>query len=120
MSQQSGSTVDSNDKILAALGYIFVIIPIIMLLMEEQKNKAFIKYHSVQSIVLNVVVWVVTVGIMVLAGIAAALTFGLGAICSCLAFIPLLVLLWPAIDSFGGNYTVLPVITDFIKGQKWV
>jgi hypothetical protein len=30
-----------------------------------------------------------------------------------------LVTLWPAYDSFQGNYTEIPVITNFLKGQGW-
>jgi hypothetical protein len=26
---------------------------------------------------------------------------------------------WPAFDSYKGNYTQLPVITNFIKNQGW-
>jgi uncharacterized membrane protein len=120
MSQQSGSAIDSNDKIWAALGYLFFPIAIIMLLMEEQKNKAFIKYHAVQALAVNVVLWLVVIALSICATVITAVTFGIGGLCYCVIFLLWLVLLWPAIDSFQGNYTVLPVVTDFIKGQKWV
>jgi len=120
MSQQSGSTIDSNDKIWAALGYLFFPIAIILLLMEEQKNKPFIKYHAVQSLVANAAVWLIVIALSVCAGVLTVVTLGFGGLCYCVIFLLWLVLLWPAIDSFNGNYTVLPVITDFIKGQKWV
>jgi uncharacterized membrane protein len=120
MSQQSGSAIDSNDKIWAALGYLFFPVAIIMLLMEEQKNKPFIKYHAVQALAVNVALWVVIIALSICSTILAVVTLGIGSICYCLIFLLWLVLLWPAIDSFQGNYTVLPFITDFIKGQKWV
>jgi len=31
-----------------------------------------------------------------------------------------LVSFWPAYDAYKGNYTELPVITNFIKKQGWV
>ena len=102
--------ITSEDKLLAALGYPIPIIPVIMLLMEDKKDRAFILYHAVQSLVLNVVIWV-------LITVISIVTLGIGALC---AWILWFVVLWPAIDSFNGNYTQLPVLTDFMKNQGWV
>ncbi len=58
MTEQPGTGVTSDDKLWSALGYPIPILPIIALLMEEKKNRPFIKFHAVQSLILNVVLWV--------------------------------------------------------------
>ena len=110
MSNQVGSPdVTSDDKLWSALGYPIPLVAIIVLLMEEKKTRPFIKYHAVQSLVFNVVLWV-------LIFVISAVTLGFGAICAPLLW---LVTLWLAFDSYKGNYTQLPVISNFIKNQGW-
>ena len=109
MSEQFGSPdITSDDKLWAALGYPIALIAIIVLLMEDKKNRPFIKFHAIQSIALNVVLFI----IMIILGITVV-----GAICAPFLW---LVTLWPAYDSYQGNYTEIPVITNFIKNQGWV
>ena len=111
MSDDFGSTdITSDDKLWSALGYPIPLIAIIVLFMEDKKNRPFIKFHAVQSIAANVVLFV-------LIFIVSAVTLGFGAICAPLLW---LVTLWPAYDSYQGNYTEIPVITNFIKNQGWV
>ena len=100
--------VSSDDRLWAALGYPIPLIPIIILLMEDKKNVPFLRYHAIQSIALNILLWVV----MVVLGITIILS-----LCAPLVW---LVTLWPAYDSFKGNYTELPVVTNFLKGQGWI
>ena len=100
--------VTSDDKLWALLSYILApVVPIIVLLMEDKKNRPFIKFHAVQSLILNVALWIVM--------FVLAITV-VGAICAPLVW---LVTLWPAIDSYKGNYTEIPVITKFMKNQGW-
>jgi uncharacterized membrane protein len=108
MSEQFETTeVSSDDKLWAALGYPIALIAIIMLFMEEKKKRPFIRYHAIQSIALNIVLFI----IMIILGITVV-----GAICAPLVWF---VTFWPAFDSYKGNYTQLPVITNFIKNQGW-
>jgi uncharacterized membrane protein len=102
--------ITSDDKLWAALGYPIPIVSIIALLMEEKKDRPFVKFHAVQSLAFNVALWV-------LIFILSAVTLGFGAICAPILW---LVTLWPAIDSYNGNYTEIPGITNLIKGQGWV
>jgi uncharacterized membrane protein len=102
--------ITSDDKLWAALGYPIPLIPIIVLLMEDKKGRPFIKYHAVQSLVFNIAIWV-------LIFVISLVTLGIGAICAPLFW---LVTLWPAYDSYQGNYTEIPVISNFIKNQGWV
>jgi uncharacterized membrane protein len=110
MTDQSGmSGVTSDDKLWSALGYPIPLIAIIVLLMEEKKSRPFIKFHAVQSLIFNVVLWIVIF-------LVSAVTLGFGAICAPLLW---LATLWPAIDSYRGNLTEIPIITKFMKNQGW-
>lgn len=101
--------ITNDDKIWAAIGYPIPIIALIALLMEEKKARPFIKFHAVQSIAFNIVLWILIV-------VVSTVTLGFGAFCAPLLW---LVTLWPAIDSYRGNYTEVPVITNFIRNQGW-
>lgn len=104
MSEQfSTSEVTSDDKLWAALGYIFSpVIPIIMLLIEEKKVRPFIKYHSIQSIAAFIVIFVL-----------ATITVGCGSIL-------ILVMFYWAYKAYQGEYFEIPVLTNFMKNQGWI
>jgi len=110
MTAQYSPEITSDDKLWAALGYPIPLVPIIVLLMEDKKNRPFIKFHAVQSLVFNVALWV-------LIFIFSAVTLGFGALCAPLLW---LITLWPAYEAYQGKYVELPVITNFIKNQGWV
>ena len=102
--------VTSDDKLWAAIGYPIPLLPIIVLLTEDGKNRPFLRYHAIQSLVFNVVIWVAIT-------IISIVTLGIGAICAPLLW---LAVFWPAYDSFQGNYTEIPALTNFMKGQGWI
>lgn len=110
MSEQfEAPEVTSDDKLWSALGYPIPLIAIIVLFMEEKKDRPFIKFHAVQSIAFNVALYIIIF-------ILSFVTLGFGAICAPLLW---LAVLWPAYDSYQGNYTEVPVLTNFIKKQGW-
>jgi uncharacterized membrane protein len=109
MSDYSSPEITQDDKLWAALGYIIPIISIILLFLEDKKNRPFIRFHAVQSIIFNIVLFV-------LIFVISFITLGLGAICAPLLW---LVVFWPAYDSFQGHYTQIPVLTNFMKNQGW-
>lgn len=102
--------VTSDDKLWAALGYPIVIVALIVLFMEEKKARPFIKFHAVQAIALNIVVFVV--GTLV-----SVLTLGIGGICFPLLW---LALLYPAYLAYQGQKFEIPVVTNFLRNQNWV
>jgi uncharacterized membrane protein len=108
MSEQPGT--GNNNKLLAALGYPIPPIALIVLLMEDKRNLPFLRFHAVQSLALSVVIFVAGI-------ILSAVTLGFGAICTPLLW---LVTFWPAYDSYNGNYTEIPILTNFLKKQDWV
>ncbi len=120
MAQATSSDVTSDDKLWAALGYPIVIIALIMLFVEEKKKRPFIKFHAVQALATNIVLWVVWIVLGILISILAAITLGFGGLLGCVIPILWLLLLWPAILAFQGKYFDIPVITKFIRDQHWV
>jgi uncharacterized membrane protein len=110
MNQPTDSSITSDDKLWAALGYPIFIIALIMLFVEGKKDRPFIKFHAVQSLALNLVAWVVTI-------IISVITLGIGAICAPVVF---LLLIWPAILAYQGKYFEVPVVTKFLRDQHWV
>jgi len=110
MSQEPMSDITSDDKLWAALSYVFApIVGIIVLLMEDKKNRPFIKFNAVQSIVVSIAFWIV-------ATIITTVTIGIGGLC-----VPVLwlVFLYWAYQGYQGQMVNIPLVTNFIKGQGW-
>ena len=112
--------ITSDDKLWAALGYPIFIIALIMLFVEEKKNRPFIKFHAVQALALNVGVWIIEIVLRILSGTLARVTFGIGAVIACVAPLVWLLLIWPAILAYQGKYFEVPVVTKFLRDQHWV
>ena len=93
--------VTSDDKLWAMLGYVFPVIAIVVLFMEDKKNRPYIKFNAVQSLVATVVL-----------SILATVTFGCGSIL-------FLVLFWWAYQAYQGQDVKIPMISDFIRNQGW-
>jgi len=105
----AGGDVTSDDKLWALLAYVFSpLVPIIILLMEDKKNRPFIKAHNMQALVTGVVLDVILM-------IISAVTCGLGAI----LFIAWVVMIYWGIQAYNGKYVTIPVVTDFCKNQGW-
>jgi len=110
MSNEPMMETTSDDKLWAALSYVFApIVGIIVLLMQDKKARPYIKFHAVQSIAASVVVWI-------LVAISATLTLGLGGLCAPLVW---LVFLYWAYQAYQGQTINIPVVTNFIKQQGW-
>jgi uncharacterized membrane protein len=101
--------VTSDDKLWAALGYPIPLIAIIVLFMEEKKDRPFIKFHAIQSLAANVAFFII-------ATILAVVTLGFGGICAPVLW---LVFFWWAYQAYQGEMFEIPFITNFIKGQGW-
>jgi uncharacterized membrane protein len=105
MSQQMGD-VTSDDRLWAALAYVFSpLVPVILFVMEDKKNRPFIKSHNAQALVLGIV-------LIILTPIIATITFGLGSLVW-------LVMLWFAYQAYQGKSVNIPVISDFVRKQGW-
>lgn len=102
------SEITSDDKLWAALAYVIpVIIPIIILLMEDKKNRPFIKAHNIQALVLGA-------ANVVISGALSAVFIGL-----CTGPLIWFYMLYLAYQAYQGKTVEIPVITNFVKNQGW-
>ena len=101
--------VTSDDKLWALLAYLLSpIVPIILLIWEEKKNRPFIRSHNVQALILGALNWVV----------ATVLTpaFFIGC---CTGILLLGYQIYCGIQAYNGKAVTIPVVTDFVKNQGW-
>jgi uncharacterized membrane protein len=106
MPNQAGGDITSDDKLWALLAYLLSpLLPIIIMLMEDKKNRPFLKAHNAQALVIGIVM-------MVVLPILATVTCGIGAI------VWFIMLYW-GIQAYQGKYVTIPVVTDFCKKQGW-
>jgi uncharacterized membrane protein len=119
----------SDDKLLAAIAYgsqlIFplgFVVPVILLISETSKQRAFQHYHAVQSLALGIVVWLLLGGLSIMATIAGASIVGI----LCLCFIgPAMILIWLlplyyALLALNGKRFRIPGLTQFLEDQRWL
>jgi len=109
--------ISDNDKLMAALSYPIPLIALVILLVEGMKERPFQKYHAVQALAVNVVLWV---AIVVLGCILGALSFFVGGLCGLLPILAWFVTLYWAYEAYLGKYFEIPKITEFLKGQGWL
>lgn len=108
MSEEMVNNVTDDDKLWSALAYVFTpLVPVIILLLEDKKDRPFIKAHNIQALAWGVVLYAVTF----------VLSFVLIGVCVGLAGFALQ-LYW-GYKAFQGEYVEIPVITDFVKNQGW-
>jgi len=90
----------SDDKLWAALAYVFSpLVPIILMFMEDKKNRPFIRAHNAQALVL---------------GIISVISYWF-----CVGFLVLLYQLYCAYQAYQGQTVEIPVVTNFVKNQGW-
>jgi uncharacterized membrane protein len=110
MSQEPMSDVTSDDKLWALLAYaLSPLVPIIILLMEDKKNRPFIRAHNAQALawgIVNVVGGTILSTLLFFCfGLPSLLIWGLG-------------VYW-GIQAYNGKMVEIPVITNFVKSQGW-
>jgi len=99
--------VSSDDRLWVLLEFLIPLLSLVTLFLADKKDKPFIKYHTVPTLLLGVV-----------EGIIAAI---LGWIPVIGCFVPLL---WIINIIYGlrankGVYTDIPVLTNLSKSQGW-
>ena len=101
--QADAADITSDDKLWALLSYLFTpLVPLIVLLMEDKKDRPFLRYHAIQSLAFGVVMmitYVVVIG-------------------CCLSPIYLVAAIYYGIQAYNGEYATIPFLTDFCKQQK--
>ena len=97
--------ITDDDRLWAALAWIPIwpiwpIIPIVLLLIEGKKDRPFIRYHAILSLLTGIVGTILSV--------------------ICLGIIVLLAMFYFAIKAYQGEYTEVPGLTKFARDQGWV
>ena len=117
----------NDDRIMAALTYACQLIPILSLLMpviilisETSKKRAFQRYHAVQSLALGILTWT----LMSVYLVAWLILGWLAWLCLCLMF-PALIAIWLlplyyAIPAYNGKRFKIPGLTQFLQDQRWL
>ncbi len=100
--------ITSDDKLWATLTYIFTpIIPLVILLMPDKKERPFLKAHNMQALILGVIEWVINV----------ALSF---VVIGCItSVITIIINIYLGVKANKGETFEIPVITNFVKNQGW-
>lgn len=104
--------ITSDDKIWALLSYIFTpLVPVILLFIEDKKNRSFLKAHYPQALAWGVVLYLIATLLSVTVILVPI---------SCIIAIAGLVfsIIW-GVKAYNGEYVEIPVITDFVKKQGW-
>ena len=100
--------VTSDDRLFAALAYFFSpLVPLIIMFLEEKKNRPFIRAHNMQALILGVV----NFGVAIVLG---WLVFPL-----CINALLGIYLIYLTIMAFQGKYVNIPLVTDLVKNQGW-
>jgi uncharacterized membrane protein len=100
--------ISDDDRLWAMLSYILSpIVPIILLLIPEKRERPFLKAHVAQSLVFGVAVYLISA---LFGGII------LGTIIRIAGFV--FEVIW-GLAANRGEYVTIPVITDLCKKQGW-
>jgi len=95
-----GSEITQDDKLWALLSYLFCpLIGIVVLLIEDKKNRPFLKYNAWVSIVLGVLVIVLS--------------------WACVGLLVWVYAIYLGIKSYKGEWVEVPVVSDFVRKQGW-
>jgi uncharacterized membrane protein len=100
--------VTSDDKLWALLAYIFSpLVPIIILLMEDKKNRPFIRAHNIQALVVGTI------------SLVFAIFLSWTVILACVPFLLFIAQIYWGIQAYQGKYVEIPLVTNFVKNQGW-
>jgi len=118
-SSQSG---ESNDRLWAALSYLFTpLVPIIVLAMEDTKNKSYPRYHAVQALGFFGAVMLFEVLASIIFVCGSLVTFGLlGCVLLILFFLPIIPALYYAYLAYTGKPFDIPIVTNLMIQQGWL
>jgi uncharacterized membrane protein len=107
----SDEEVSDDDKLWAMLSWIpfvGIVLAILALLMEPQKDRAFVRFHAVQAIGANVIIGIVS------------LILSITVVLICITPFLWLATIYPAIKAYQGEWLELPWLTGFCKSQGWI
>ncbi|MCX6055316.1 MAG: hypothetical protein NTZ74_10460 [Chloroflexi bacterium] len=100
--------ISSDDRVWVLLCFLFTpIIPLITLFLEDKKDKPFIKFHTIPTLIFGIVE-VIVVGVLAFIPII-----------NCISPLIWIVNILYALKANKGEKVEIPVITNFAKQQGW-
>jgi uncharacterized membrane protein len=116
--------ITDNDKLFAALSYIFWPVAVIVLLSETNKNRPFQRHHAIQALSYGVAAFILLSGFICIDFVVGQISGALGTIFACITFpvwlIPFAIALWFAYRAYQGELFEIPYVTDFVRSQGWL
>ena len=105
--------ITEDDKLWGALSLAIPIIGLIMLFIEDKKDRPLIKHAAVNGLAVAVITFVVTaiLGFIPVVGCISPF-IGMG------VFVYMIYL--AVTQTYNGEYVEIPFVSDFVKGQGWV
>ncbi len=92
--------ITQDDKLWALLSYIFCpLIGIIILLMEDKKNRPFLKYNAVVSLIMGILTFVLS--------------------WACIGVLVWFYSLYLGFKAYQGEWVEVPIISDLVRNQGW-
>jgi uncharacterized membrane protein len=123
MAQDTSGGISDQDKLMAALAYIIGLIVPLIILLTDSKNRAYQRYHAIQSLGLSAAIFVASI-VLCIVSLVIQIIPVLGQVIGCLMtfiyIIPLALMVYYAYKAYKGEYFVIPFVTDFMKQQKWL
>lgn len=105
---QEPMDITNDDKLWSLLAYIFTpLVPIIILLMEDKKNRPFIRAHNAQALVVGVI------------NVILGVTVGWTLVLSCIPVLVWFACVYWGIQAYGGKTVEIPVVSNFVRNQGW-
>lgn len=101
---ENNTPQNNDDKILAALCYLFPLIALVLFLMEDKKNNPNLRPHIAQALAMGVLLFALS--FIPIIGWLADLVIAI-----------YMILL--AIKAYQGQEVIIPMVTDFVKNQGW-
>lgn len=115
MQQPSTQPMSNENRLLAALGYPFGIIAIIVLV-TDMKNNRFMKYHAVQSLFFYLALIVLLIGSSILLTILGSISTGflfLGFLYPIVFLAWFILTLYAAVQAYNGKMYSIPVVGPY-------
>jgi uncharacterized membrane protein len=117
---------DENDKVWSLAAYLSqiivpIVVPVIMLVIEPNKDRPFQKYHAAQSLGFVVAAFVYEILAGIVFAVLTAITLGcLAAILWILFLLPIIPAIYYAYLAYQGKRFEMPYLTKFMREQGWL
>jgi uncharacterized membrane protein len=117
---------NDSDKLWSLFAYLSqvvvpIVVPVIMLLLEPNRDRPFQRYHAVQSLGFLVAAFVYEILAGIVFSVLTAVTLGcLAAVLWILFLLPVVPAVYYAYLAYEGKRFEMPYLTKFMREQNWL